>query len=181
MVKCLRDLLRGDAKRADGHPKSITRLMSSYIAGPRRVSVSGLQVIVNYCISVGVHVPGYILEITAKDYLFDKIVSIEQLDTVETFDIEVEKDHSFVVNGFVLHNCQGSEYPTAIILVPRSHPNMMTRQWVYTAETRAKREVHIFSAGSAIDRYVGNEERVRRTTFLADLTEILQMEVKDEA
>lgn len=85
--------------------------------------------------------------------------------------------------GWVLtgHRLQGSECPCAIVLVPRSHPNMMTRQWVYTAETRARKEVHIFSAGSALHTYVTNEERVRRTTFLADLVEILQMEAKGEA
>lgn len=79
------------------------------------------------------------------------------------------------------HRLQGSECPVAIIVVPGSHPGMETRQWAYTALTRAKREVYIFSAGQALNRYVANEERVRRTTFLADLVEIMQMEAKGEA
>jgi len=106
--------------------------------------------------------------------LFDGETGITEYTRPDLFHLKL----AWALTG---HKLQGSECPCAVILVPRSHPNMMTRQWVYTAETRAKREVHIFSAGSAIDRYVGNEERVRRTTFLADLTEILQMEAKDEA
>jgi exodeoxyribonuclease V alpha subunit len=80
-----------------------------------------------------------------------------------------------------VHKSQGSEFPCVIVLAPRSRHSFMTRQLVYTAETRAKKEVHIFSAGSALHTYVTNEERVRRTTFLADLVEILQMEAKGEA
>jgi exodeoxyribonuclease V alpha subunit len=75
-----------------------------------------------------------------------------------------------------VHKSQGSEFPVAIVLAPRSRQSFMTRQLVYTAETRAKKEVHVFSAGSALHTYVTNEERVRRTTFLADLVEILQQE-----
>ena len=106
--------------------------------------------------------------------LFDGETGITEYTRPDLFHLKL----AWALTG---HKLQGSECPCAVILVPRSHPNMMTRQWVYTAETRAKREVHIFSAGSAIDRYVGNEERVRRTTFLADLTEILQVEARDEA
>ncbi len=106
--------------------------------------------------------------------LFDGEAGITEYTRPDLFHLKL----AWALTG---HKLQGSECPCAVILVPRSHPNMMTRQWVYTAETRAKREVHIFSAGSAIDRYVGNEERVRRTTFLADLTEILQVEARDEA
>lgn len=80
-----------------------------------------------------------------------------------------------------VHKSQGSEFPCVIVLAPKSRRSFMTRQLVYTAETRAKKEVHIFSAGSALHTYVTNEERVRRTTFLADLVEILQMEAKGEA
>lgn len=75
-----------------------------------------------------------------------------------------------------VHKSQGSEFPVAIVLAPRSRPSFMTRQLVYTAETRAKKEVHVFSAGSALHTYVTNEERVRRTTFLADLVQIIQQE-----
>jgi len=80
-----------------------------------------------------------------------------------------------------VHKSQGSEFPCVIVLAPRSRHSFMTRQLVYTAETRAKKEVHIFSAGSALHTYVTNEERVRRTTFLADLVEIKMMEAKSEA
>lgn len=80
-----------------------------------------------------------------------------------------------------VHKSQGSEFPCVIVLAPKSRHSFMTRQLVYTAETRAKKEVHIFSAGSALYTYVTNEERVRRTTFLADLVEILMMEAKGEA
>ena len=79
-----------------------------------------------------------------------------------------------------VHKSQGSEFPCVIVLAPKSRHSFMTRQLVYTAETRAKKEVHIFSAGSALQTYVQNEERVRRTTFLADLVEILMMEAKGE-
>ena len=80
-------------------------------------------------------------------YFYDKIEKIEFFkEETEMFDIEVEKDHSFIANGFICHNSQGQEYPTVIILMINQHGSkILQRNLLYTALTRAKKKIVIIT------------------------------------
>jgi hypothetical protein len=53
--------------------------------------------------------------IKETNYFYDQIVSIEALDVVDMYDIEVSDEHCFVANGFVVHNCQGMTFDFDVI------------------------------------------------------------------
>ncbi len=49
------------------------------------------------------------IEVAASSEVFwDEIMSIEKAGVADTYDMEVEQDHSFLVNGIVAHNCSHS-------------------------------------------------------------------------
>jgi exodeoxyribonuclease V alpha subunit len=50
-----------------------------------------------------------------------------------------------------IHKSQGSQYETAAVLLPAEDSRILTRELLYTAVTRARRELIL----------VGNEETVR--------------------
>ena len=55
-------------------------------------------------------------------HCYDRIARIEYLsEEVPMYDIEVEGLHSFVANGFVCHNSQGSEYPAVVLALHTQH------------------------------------------------------------
>jgi len=58
--------------------------------------------------------------IHTENFLFTQIRGIEELSTQEVMDIEVENIHSFVGNGYLLHNCNSENAATnsAVQIVP---------------------------------------------------------------
>ena len=78
-----------------------------------------------------------------------------------------ELAHAFCLT---IHKMQGDECDAAIILMPLvGYEDFMLRQLPYTAITRAKKYVLVFTANRALDRYIENEARVRRYTRLGEL------------
>ncbi len=62
------------------------------------------------------------------------------------------------------HKAQGSEFDeVAIVLPPEPHP-LVTREWLYTAVSRARRGVHVFASRAAIEAAL-----VRRVTIMSGL------------
>lgn len=64
------------------------------------------------------------------------------------------------------HKCQGSEYPCAVVIIPKAHAFMQHRHWSYTAVTRAKRTAVIIGDDDGIRRAVERVENDRRVTLL---------------
>ncbi len=64
------------------------------------------------------------------------------------FDIEVKDYHQFKADGFVVHNCQGSTIENVVVLANdlmsvRPWDYDTKRRWMYTAVTRASKNVYI--------------------------------------
>ena len=51
--------------------------------------------------------------------------------------------------AMTVHKAQGSEFDTAWLLLPRQDNRVLSRELVYTALTRARRELHL-CAGEAV-------------------------------
>jgi exodeoxyribonuclease V alpha subunit len=86
-----------------------------------------------------------------------------------TYDLEIENIHSFVCNGFVCHNSQGSEYPAVVLALHNSHWHMLRRNLFYTGLTRAKKHCIIAGTSQAIERAVDNNAQEVRNTTLQSL------------
>lgn len=54
-----------------------------------------------------------------SEYNLQKIISIKFIKNVETFDLEVAKDHNFIANGIVTHNT-GKSHSIAMLIVHRA-------------------------------------------------------------
>lgn len=81
-----------------------------------------------------------------SNYYFDEVISIEIGNETDMYDIEVEDDHSFICNGIVVHNCQGSTYNKAFvcysdIILNQNIPEM--QRILYTACTRPSETLYI--------------------------------------
>ena len=94
-----------------------------------------------------------------------KIVTVEY----DGRTVEYDRDDMYELKlaySITIHKSQGSESPYVIMLVPGTHEGFELRQLAYTGLTRAKKFAHLVSTENALQRYVGNTERVRRYTNL---------------
>jgi exodeoxyribonuclease V alpha subunit len=67
------------------------------------------------------------------------------------------------------HKSQGLEYPTVILLMVNQHGrNMLQRNLLYTALTRAKQKVILIGHASAIEKAINNSSVSRRNTKLGE-------------
>ncbi len=66
-----------------------------------------------------------------------------------------------------VHKSQGQEFDTIIMPVVHSQGRMLQRNLLYTAVTRAKRQVWLLGDRSAIQRAIDNNKVTRRNTLLA--------------
>lgn len=69
-----------------------------------------------------------------------------------------------------IHKSQGNEFDTVHVLLPQEAASMMTRRLLYTAVTRAKKKVIIYTSGGAFESAIDNRaEKERFTLFSARL------------
>lgn len=83
---------------------------------------------------------------------FDKVLSLSRDDFAN-----MQLAYSITV-----HKSQGSEIDDVHIILPDSCKNMLTRRIVYTAITRAKSHVYIYSVGDAFE-YAVKQGRTSKT------------------
>ena len=67
-----------------------------------------------------------------------------------------------------VHKSQGSEYPVVILPLVSSHYIMLQRNLLYTAVTRAKKQVILLGSKAALNTAVANDHTRRRYTLLAE-------------
>ncbi|MBE2212179.1 MAG: exodeoxyribonuclease V subunit alpha [Xanthomonadaceae bacterium] len=82
-----------------------------------------------------------------------------------SFDISALPPHEPAF-AMTVHKAQGSEYDEVIVLPPprADHP-LLSRQWFYTAMSRARRQLHLWSDDDAITQAI--EHPARRSSGLA--------------
>lgn len=103
--------------------------------------------------------------------------------------VEYDKEHLEIVEHAYMqtvHKSQGSEYPVVILPWLSVFRNMLKRNILYTAATRAKVKLIIIGQKSAIERAVHNNDSDKRNTRLGDRLvkryyELLEAQRPDEA
>jgi exodeoxyribonuclease V alpha subunit len=86
-------------------------------------------------------------------------------------ELSVEEALEKIKLAYVLtcHKAQGLEYKTIILLfINQFGKNMLQRNLLYTALTRAKKKVIVIGHGSAIERAIENTSVIRRNTLLGE-------------
>lgn len=69
--------------------------------------------------------------------------------------------------SITIHKSQGSEYNTAIVVLPTRPANMLQRNLLYTAITRAKKKCILVAARGTIQKAVNNKDCTKRNSSLA--------------
>ncbi len=87
-------------------------------------------------------------------------------DRVATYDFTMldELEHAYAIT---VHKSQGSEYPVVILPLYACAPQLLTRNMIYTAVTRARRMVIFVGRRDIAARMVENNHHVMRYTCLA--------------
>lgn len=98
----------GSTIRCNYIKKPFSSLLSRIIKGTCKLRINHLEYISKCMPDMNEFESGRILLSYIKNkWFFDTIKTIEY-STCQMFDLEVEETHSFVSNGIVSHNCQGS-------------------------------------------------------------------------
>ncbi len=147
-----------------------SRVGSAPLAGARRshqTNYTHLARADDLLTARGLAVPEVLQATRRENYFFDPVVAVERrTDETEMYDLEVDDHHSFVVNGFVCHNSQGSEYPAVVVPVSYQHYVMLQRNLIYTAITRGRKLVVLVGSRKALWRAVTTADTRRRFGLL---------------
>ena len=72
-----------------------------------------------------------------------------------------------LVYAMSVHKSQGSEFERVALCLPSGSSPVLSREWLYTAITRARAELHIFATPEAVAEAI--DRPLRRTSGLQDL------------
>ena len=70
--------------------------------------------------------------------------------------------------AITVHKSQGSEYPAVILALPAGAPQLLTRNLLYTAVTRAKQKLLVVSSRKTLGQMLANNQTYSRHTMLKD-------------
>ncbi|MGI4788500.1 MAG: helix-hairpin-helix domain-containing protein [Janthinobacterium lividum] len=160
--------IKGKGVWANGQA-NIGHLLDRVKREKKNLSYSNVQTLIGHLEGLGADVPDALRLAADSRYFYDCITSVEELEEeAEMYDIEVEGVHSFVANGFVCHNSQGSEYPAVVLAVHTQHFMLLQRNLLYTALTRAKKFAVLIGPKRAIAMAVKKQSDIHRHTRLKE-------------
>lgn len=97
-------------------------------------------------------------DIVEVDYAADKSVkyTAKELDEIE------------LAYAMTIHKSQGSEFPVVVMPIHHSHANMLQRNLIYTAWTRAKSKLILAGETAALNMSIDNTDNLNRHTRLCE-------------
>ena len=91
---------------------------------------------------------------------------IGKISTYQFSELE-EIMHAYAIT---VHKSQGSEFNNVILLIPNAMPKLLTRNLLYTALTRAKKRIDIFTSSNILNKMVDTIDiKKRKTNFKEEL------------
>lgn len=81
--------------------------------------------------------------------------------------------------AFTCHKAQGGEYPTVVILAHSANLQMLTREWLYTAITRAQKRVVLLCNHRGLTHAV-NSQRIKGKTIAEKAEQFLKLQGKSD-
>lgn len=103
--------------------------------------------------------------------IITEITSSSMVVNINHLDVKVSKENiKDVLPAYVttVHKAQGSEHHTTVVILPQTPANMLQRNLLYTAITRAKKKLIIVSEGNALEIAMANNTICRRNTGLCE-------------
>lgn len=98
----------------------------------------------------------------------EKYCIIKFSDTTVSYSrVDFEEQQITLAYAVTVHKSQGTECDTIIMPMLNQHSQLLSRNLVYTAWTRAKNTVHLFGEKSALNSAVKKESLEQRNTLLS--------------
>lgn len=105
------------------------------------------------------------------------ILAVDDLDRVQVLfddDRVVFYDQAGLLDlelayAITIHKSQGSEYPVVVLAIAPGAPQLLSRNLLYTAVTRARQKLLLVSSRKVIGQMLANDRAQNRYTFLKDL------------
>lgn len=111
--------------------------------------------------------------ITQIDYEEETVkINFDERAAVYEFNMLDELELAYAIT---VHKSQGSEYPVVIIPIYRFAPQLMTRNLLYTAVTRAQEMVIMVGRRDIVSAMVDNNRRAKRYSGLSELLNALDI------
>lgn len=154
-VTALNEILAEYVNPDDEYKRGVN--LGGFLAGDKV-----MHIINNYKLGVLNGMTGVVTAADAEVVVVDYGDSLVKYDNISIGQVVL----SFVTTG---HKFQGSECPVVVIVAHPSHSRMLTRQWIYTAITRAKERCVVITAPGTLERAIANRTREARKTSLLDL------------
>lgn len=89
-------------------------------------------------------------------------------DTMVDFTATAAEEKLRLAYAVTVHKSQGNEFNTVILPIVRAQGRMLQRNLVYTAVTRARKQVWLIGEEAALQRAVADNKVVERNTALSD-------------
>lgn len=100
------------------------------------------------------------------------VINIEK-NINQTYCLTMPETHLFVQNGIIGSNCQGSGFPYTIVCLDTSAYVLLTREWLYTAITRAKKYCVLAGQPKAINAACRTSNiKIKQTWLRGDLHQL---------
>jgi len=109
-----------------------------------------------------------LVRITEKGLVI-KVHGVNDLDMEVEMPNQLAEDNLRLAYALTVHRSQGNEFDTVILPMSRSMGIMLQRNLLYTAVTRARKQVWILGDPVAVAKAVANNRVIRRNTRLADV------------
>jgi ATP-dependent exoDNAse (exonuclease V) alpha subunit len=100
----------------------------------------------------------------------------------QTFECSTAGDYRKVNFGYAAtcHKSQGGEYPSVIILCHSVNSKLLTREWLYTAVTRARENVYIICNSRGLDQALSRQNIKGKTLKEKIASYIIETKIDEE-
>ncbi len=161
-------------KKGDGGTYSINRMVQKHLFEARDAYYSsftiGDKIIINennYEIGVFNGDLGYVR------HILEDGIEVE-INGKEIVIPNIDLDIMSLAYAITIHKSQGSEFKNVVIALPDEANNMLQRNLLYTAVTRAKERIIIISKSDAFERSIRQNNIIKRNTSLCQRIETIK-------
>jgi len=104
-----------------------------------------------------------------------KFQNVDEPVTFQTAGAFKKLAHSYAIT---CHKSQGGEYPTVVILLHSANMNMLTREWLYTAVTRAQKRVILLCNKRGLAQAL-RSQRIKGKTIEEKMKYFIELEANE--
>jgi exodeoxyribonuclease V alpha subunit len=107
---------------------------------------------------------GTVIEVNSEDDYLEAAFEDDRLIRYDRMNLE-DLELAYAIT---IHKSQGSEYPVVVLVIPPGAPQLLTRNLLYTAVTRARQKLLLVTSRRTLGSMLANNHAFSRYTQLKD-------------